>query len=340
MVEKNLPRDEQSRIAVLIGLDLLDTPAEDRFDRITRLAARVFQVPMALVSLVDRDRQWFKSSCGLDAAETARNIAFCSHAILDEDVMVVPNALQDLRFADNPLVVGEPNIRFYAGYPLSGPGGHKVGTLCLIDRRPRAFSEEDRELLRDLGRMIENELTVSRWGEVQAGLARGRDGAGRKAMVDPLTRLWNREAIQEVLDHELGRIQRGDGIVSVVRAEVDFYGRITSEWGPAAGREVLRYVARRLRAWTRAYDAVGRYGEGGFLVVMPGCGREDAVLKAETIRRVVAAVPVTVGEGRRVCVTLSAGVSEGRGRSRDLISAAEGALGRVREADLKRVVMA
>jgi diguanylate cyclase (GGDEF)-like protein len=340
MVEMNLPKDEQSRIASLIGLNILDTPAEDRFDRITRLAAKVFQVPMALVSLVDRDRQWFKSSCGLDAAETERNIAFCSHAILDGDVMVVPNALKDVRFADNPLVVGEPHIRFYAGYPLSGPEGHKLGTLCIIDQKPRELGEEEREQLRDLGRMIENELAVSRLGEVQAGLVEERDEARRKAMVDPLTRLWNRGAILEVLDREIERIRRGVGVVSVVRAEVDFYGRITGEWGPAAGQPVLRYVAQRLRAWTRTYDAVGRYGEAEFLVVMPGCTRADAALKAETIRRVVAAVPVSVGEGRRVCVTLSAGVAEGRGSSRELIDAAEGALRRGREAGLNRVVVA
>lgn len=152
------PEDEPERLEALRGLDILDTPLEARFDRVTRLAQQLFQVPIALVSLVDADRQWFKSQQGLGATETPRDISFCGHAILGDAIFVVPNALEDGRFADNPLVCGVPDIRFYAGAPLHSSSGHRVGTLCIIDRRPRSFSGEELRGLRDLADCVEAEL--------------------------------------------------------------------------------------------------------------------------------------------------------------------------------------
>ncbi len=153
-----LANDEAERLASLRAHRLLDTPPEERFDRITRIASALFDVPTALVSLVDADRQWFKSRQGLDATETPRDMAFCAHAILGDDVMVVPDALRDDRFADNPLVTGPPRVRFYAGVPLSGSQGRTLGTLCLLDSRVRELDEAQRRLLRDLGRLVEHEL--------------------------------------------------------------------------------------------------------------------------------------------------------------------------------------
>ena len=126
-----LPPDESARIEALRALDVLDTQTEERFDRITRIAKNLFGVSIALVGLVDEHRQWFKSRQGLEASETPRDISFCGHAILGEEIFVVPDASLDPRFSDNPLVTGEPKIRFYAGYPLALPSGCKVGTLCI-----------------------------------------------------------------------------------------------------------------------------------------------------------------------------------------------------------------
>lgn len=156
----SLPTTENQRIASLDSLKLLDTQAEERFDRITRIAAATFDVPIALVTLVDRERQWFKAHVGLDVAETPRDQAFCAHTILGEEVMVVRDTLLDPRFARNPLVTGEPRIRFYAGYPLKLPDGTSPGTLCLIDTRPRDLDEAKRDLLRDLGKLVERELSA------------------------------------------------------------------------------------------------------------------------------------------------------------------------------------
>lgn len=134
---------ELERLAALDRLEVLDTPAEPLFDSLTELAAQTFSVPIALISLVDRERQWFKACVGLDVDHTERNISFCQHAIVSDDVMVVHDAAADERFCKNPLVVGAPGIRFYAGAPLITPEGQRLGTLCIIDTMPRVFSSRD-----------------------------------------------------------------------------------------------------------------------------------------------------------------------------------------------------
>ena len=170
MREPVIPADEKKRLAALRSLALLDTPPEERFQRIVRLAAALFRVPIVLVSLVDAERQWFKASCGLEATETPRSSSFCGHAILGDDPLVVEDALVDPRFADNPLVTGAPHIRFYAGQPISSLDGHHVGTLCLIDRAPRTLDAEARGHLRDLARLVENELQQASLNEAVEAL--------------------------------------------------------------------------------------------------------------------------------------------------------------------------
>ncbi|MDP9316181.1 MAG: PAS domain S-box protein [Chloroflexota bacterium] len=150
--------DEAVRLAALHGLNILDTASEERFDRITRTAARLFDVPIVLISLVDANRLWFKSCLGLLDIEIPRSISFCAHAIQLDEPLVIPDAEADPRFADNQLVTGEPFIRFYAGQPLSGPDGRKLGTLCIMDRRSRHMSTTDLQALKDLAVWAENEL--------------------------------------------------------------------------------------------------------------------------------------------------------------------------------------
>jgi len=155
-----IPDNEAPRLQALRVRGLLDSPAEERFDRLTRLAQRLFGVQIALVSLIDAQRQWFKSRQGLDVCETARDISFCGHAILSPDLFVVPDASVDPRFADNPLVLGPPGIRFYAGAPLSSADGYRLGTLCIIDSTPRTFGETERLMLRDLADLVETEINL------------------------------------------------------------------------------------------------------------------------------------------------------------------------------------
>jgi phosphoribosyl 1,2-cyclic phosphodiesterase/CheY-like chemotaxis protein len=153
-----IPKDEQQRLASLRSLRILDTGPEERFDRITRLASALFDAPIALVSLVDENRQWFKSCYGLNVKETSRDAAFCAHVVYNREPMIVPDTFQDKRFADNPLVINEPRIRFYAGCPLILRDGACIGTLCVIDTRPRPQEVSDVDCLRDLADLVVQEV--------------------------------------------------------------------------------------------------------------------------------------------------------------------------------------
>lgn len=159
MLVAPIPDNDDDRLAALYELLILDTPPEARFDKIISFAVNEFEVPIALISLLDRERQWFKSQIGLTVCETGRDVSFCSHAILKSDIMVVPDASQDLRFADNPLVVGSPWVRFYAGAPLILPSGMALGTLCIIDTKPRPIDEIELAILSTLRDLVVLELT-------------------------------------------------------------------------------------------------------------------------------------------------------------------------------------
>ncbi len=155
------PANEKQRLEVLRGYEILDTEPETAFDDLTLIASYVCQTPIALISLIDADRQWFKSKVGVSVTETSRDVAFCASAILQSDLFIVPDATQDERFANNPLVISEPGIRFYAGAALIGDG-HALGTLCVIDRVPRTLAPEQLEALRALSRQAQAQLDLRR----------------------------------------------------------------------------------------------------------------------------------------------------------------------------------
>lgn len=179
------PDDEADRLRALQATALLDSSPEERFDRITRLASRFFAVPTCLLSLVDSDRQWFKSRVGFDTAQLGRDISFCGHAILQRESLIIEDALSDPRFADNPLVTNGPYIRFYAGVPIREPAGQPIGTLCLIDTSPRSFSEEEQHVLRDFADLIEREVKGIHRDEYQNKLALIHDRADSMLTTSP-----------------------------------------------------------------------------------------------------------------------------------------------------------
>ncbi len=162
MKAPRIPKDEADRLKALEGYRVMDTPPEDAFDDLTTLVARILNVPIALVSLVDADRQWFKSRYGLDAPETPRDISFCGHVVAEQNILVVPDAFEDDRFHDNPLVTGDPRVRFYAGFPLTTPDGHVLGTLCAIDHNARQMTDQQLDTLRILGRQATDQLELRR----------------------------------------------------------------------------------------------------------------------------------------------------------------------------------
>ncbi len=251
MKTPDIPPDEDARLAELRSLNVLDTIAEERFDRLTRMARRLFGVDVALVSLVDENRQWFKSCAGMELSETPRDISFCGHAILGDGAFVIPDALQDERFCDNPLVAGPPHVRFYAGCPLRGPGGRKLGTLCIIDSKPRAFSDEDVEMLVDLALMVEREFSAIEW-----------------ATVDELTGLSNRRGFMMLAQHSLQLCTRQDIPAALVFIDLDYLKQVNDQLGHAEGDWVLVTFAQHLMKAFRSSDVVARLGGDEFLVLL------------------------------------------------------------------------
>lgn len=265
----DIPLDEQERLASLQRMHLLDTPDEELFDRVTRVAYALFQVPMAVVSLVDANRQWFKSCIGLPGRETGRDISFCSHAILGDGLFLVPDALADARFADNPLVTEPPHVRFYAGYPVRNAEGYTIGTLCILDHQPRELTTTQIQLMRDLGSWLETALVSRQLRQVQVQLAQELDVVKQRGSVDPLLRIWNRDAIAQVFERELARAQQAKGKLSLLRLAVDQYKPCLSRDAEAARRLLLEAV-QGVRRHLPDDSSLGRLESDELLVVLPG----------------------------------------------------------------------
>jgi len=246
-----LPHDEHERLEALWALGVLDTPAEERFDRFTRLARRLFDVPIAVVSLVDEHRQWFKSRDGLDTTETPREVSFCSHTILGDTPLVVTNALDDERFAASPLVEGDPRVRFYVGCPLRAPNGQRIGALCLIDSEPRPFVDRDLEALTDLAAMVEHELA-----------------ALQLAMHDPLTAVSNRRGFALLAEQSLRFCRRQRSPMALVYIDLDDFKSVNDRFGHTEGDRTLTRFAEQLRSVARDLDVVGRLGGDEFAMLL------------------------------------------------------------------------
>ena len=340
-----IPRDEARRLASLEALNVLFTPNEERFDRITRCATRLLDTPIALVSLVGANEQWFKSAQGYTGSGTPRSTSFCGHAILAEDQLVVSDALLDERFADNPLVVGEPYIRAYAGQPLHGVDGQRVGSVCVIDQRPRDFSPAELEVLRDLGRWVESELHSTELSASQQDLIREVETLRRTALIDRLTHTWNRGAIDDVLEREMERARRDGSPLSVVMLDLDHFKAINDGHGHPAGDEVLRETARRIRSALRPFDALGRYGGEEFLLVLSNCTPEQAERIGERVANALRDSPIELASGQQIEVTASLGVATGRpsagnADTGEWIDRADQALYRAKKAGRDRIEIA
>ena len=255
------PENEESRITMLRSLDILDTEPEERFDRLTRIAKRLFGVPIALVSLVDVNRQWFKSCQGLEVTEMSRDTSFCGHAILGDDIFIISDATLDDRFYDNPLVVNEPRIRFYAGVPLVISNGIKVGTLCLIDREPRSLSDEDKELLCDLGKMAAQELVSS-----------------QLATIDELTQISNRRGFISLAIHALNLCKRMNKPASLFFFDLDFFKEINDRFGHAEGDIALINFSKILQDAFRQSYVIGRLGGDEFVALLTNANQVETKL--------------------------------------------------------------
>lgn len=282
---------EAGRLSALHHYDVLDTAPEESFDRITRLAKTALQMPIVLVSLVDSDRQWFKSKQGLDASETPRDISFCTHAIQQDEPFLISNAAEDERFCENPLVTGEPHIRFYLGIPLRTPDGHNIGTLCAIDQKPRDLSDVEIDLLRDLARLVVDELELR-----------------QIATTDSLTGAQTRRSFDKDLKKEIDRSKRYDRPASLIMFDVDHFKQVNDSYGHAAGDAVLQNLVSLCKDNLRSVDLLGRLGGEEFAILLPETDHLGAMQVAEKLRLKIAETPVKSGD-LTIDITASFGVT-------------------------------
>jgi diguanylate cyclase (GGDEF)-like protein len=318
-VTKRSPAQEEQRLKVLRDYDVLDTEPEETFDRITRLARMALRTPIVMISLVDRDRQWFKSRFGIDVDETPRSISFCDHAIRHDTPTIVPNALDDPRFANNPLVLGEPHIRFYLGVPLCSPKGFNVGTLCAIDREPREASQEEVAAMCDLARLVVDELELR-----------------QIAAIDSLTGVLTRRSFLAEAERVLAR-GRQDGVSdSCIMLDVDHFKLINDRFGHPAGDAVLRDVARLCQTNLRTSDFIGRMGGEEFVIFLPRTKLDEACAAAERLRALLAQTPMR-WDGQRLDVTASFGIASATGTLSEILSAVDQAMYRAKTAGRNRV---
>ena len=284
-------RHEENRLTCLDQYGVLDTPPEEAFDRVTRLTRRVFQVPISTVTLIDGHRQWFKSRQGLDVPETPRGPALCNLAIQEARPLVIPDALADKRFSQNPFVVEAPHIRFYAGAPLLAPEGYTVGTLCVVDTKPRTLDPEQVDTLLDLARIVVTELELR-----------------RLATTDGLTGALSRRAFRDEAGRAVALALRHRHDLSCILFDLDHFKGINDAHGHATGDRVLTETAATGRGSLRTSDLLGRIGGEEFAIVLPHTGRTAAVKVAEKIRATLARQRVE-GPSGPIAVTASFGVA-------------------------------
>jgi diguanylate cyclase (GGDEF)-like protein len=299
---------EDKRLAALYEYDVLDTPPEESFDRITRLVKLSLGVPTSVVSLVDRG---FKSRQGTETIETPRNISFCTHTIQKDEPLIVTNALEDPRFANSPLVTCENGVRKYVGVPLKTPSGFNIGALCAIDSKPGSVTPEQINVMQDLARLVVDELELR-----------------KLAAIDSLTGAMTGRSFALEAKKEVARARRYGRSLGCIMFDLDHFKKVNDTYGHAAGDQVLRAAAAICESELRGIDILGRVGGEGFAIVLPETTLEGTAATAERLREKLSGSPV-VFAGQAIPVTASFGVTafdESDGDIAITIKRADGAL--------------
>jgi diguanylate cyclase (GGDEF)-like protein len=306
LLTKTIASTATLKIANIHSLDLFYTPIEERFERITRLARRALHSPVAAISLLNEDKQWFKSAAGWGVSELPRDQAICKLAVDSNQIVMIGDTLADARVANLPIVATAPRFRAYAGHPLADDQGACVGTLCVFDLKPREFGPADRQALVDLAALAQRELASDQLTNAQAALTSKLGIARREALMDPLTHLWNRRGASVLLKGAFASADERGTRLALAVLDLDNFKRINDTGGHQAGDEVLRRVASRLLSTVRGEDAICRLGGDEFLVVMADTDAAIAARVAERIRHAINDTPVPTRDGA-ISVTISVG---------------------------------
>jgi diguanylate cyclase (GGDEF)-like protein len=308
MEAPKIPENEAERMAALEKLNIVDTPIQENFERITRITKSLFNVPIAAFTLIDGERQWFKSIQGLDVCETSREVSFCGHVINQDEIMIINDALLDPRFADNPLVIGPPFIRFYAGCPVLSTNGLKMGSLCIIDTKPHNYTATDLAQLKDMAKLAEIEINSSQNEYIQKQLMTELERAKRQALVDGLTRLWNRAGIEAIIKKQEAQSSQKQENFGIALIDIDNFKAVNDTYGHNTGDAILRAVAKRLLSSYRLSDSVGRWGGEEFLVVLGSGDQENFFEIADQARINISSTPIEINN-LEITITITTGLS-------------------------------
>ncbi|MBI2799370.1 MAG: sensor domain-containing diguanylate cyclase [Gammaproteobacteria bacterium] len=329
-------------------MQVLDTQSDKCFERITRLACRALEIPIAAIVLIDEHgagepHLWIKSIHGLSITELPSDFVSCARALLTAGPTVIGDTRQDARFRASALVTDPLHLRFYASHPLHAPDGRCVGSICVLDRQPRRMEPQTVDTLRDLALVAETELKINSLALAQSELSNDLDAVRRQVFIDRLTQTWNRAGILEILTREHARAKRGKRCLGVALVELDHFKQVNATYGNPLGDRILRTAAERMVEAVRPYDAVGRYQDEEFLVVIVERDSDVIGAVAERIRRHVTCAPVSA-ERKSIPIATSIGVAFTSPRRpieiHRLLEAADEALYRAKYEGRNRVVVA
>lgn len=262
------PENEAERLEAVLSLKLMGTPAEERFDRYTRFARLLFNVPISYVSVLGEDVQWFKSIQGLELNQSPRDTSFCSHTLLEDEMMVIEDTVDDPRFADSPFVVNPPYIRFYAGVKLDMGDGLTVGTLCVADTRPKYPTDGELQLFKNLALLLEQEFH-----------------AQASATIDELTGLSNRRGFESIASHALAMCRRMDKAATLMLFDIENFKVVNEDFGREEGDKVLRDLGQLLLNEFRNSDVIARTGAYEFSVLLTGTNTAEVQKPLDNLQK-------------------------------------------------------